>query len=555
MRMGWLGLAVSLAGCAAGDAAWGQTHKVAKPEQVVRAVGVYEWTGDLARPKASRLVPVSIYIEGEYRDAGVYVSRPVPFALLTGNVYELESSGEPKGTLELSFARHVQATDAAGDVLFEDGWLGYGVYHASPLVAVNKLQPSKTPPVIVASGGDAGKPHLVIKSPDAGTKTDSGSASGSSTADDPDRPTMKRHDSSGGDSTASSGSGAAGGNSPEDNDPDRPTLKRRSPEEAKKAKDRNSVSGGAGLALNDDPDRPTLHHGKAPGSMRDEDLPGLKGIPADMHQMVAVSDAANRQPHVFARAWEDDQERAVVLAKMQALARAKLATYKSGPAPVAIASGASGSGSGTGATAGSAKAADSSAVAATAEADPGAPVLKRGIPAKTATRAASVATSAPAAKTAATKTAAARGAGAHGTGANGTRAHGTGAKTSAAPVGVALVDDELRGFTLSYGGDPIFVYMAHTDGVGAELRYVTVVAQANGLGGGLGDLNLAMASVTDSVHLDRTPRMLLVDAVDAEASNRASLLFELRGQSSRQFALYRVIAAKPEQLFVTGSTE
>ena len=30
-----------------------------------------------------------------------------------------------------------------------------------------------------------------------------------------------------------------------------------------------------------------------------------------------------------------------------------------------------------------------------------------------------------------------------------------------------------------------------------------------------------------------------------------ALLFELRGQSSRQFALYRVIAAKPEQIFAT----
>jgi len=32
-----------------------QTHKVAKPETVVRAVGVYEWTGEMAKPAASRL--------------------------------------------------------------------------------------------------------------------------------------------------------------------------------------------------------------------------------------------------------------------------------------------------------------------------------------------------------------------------------------------------------------------------------------------------------------------------------------------------------------------
>ena len=72
-------------------------HKVAKPEQVVRAVGVYEWTGDLTKPTASRLIPVSIFIDGKLEDAGVYVARPVPFALLSGNVYALQDAGIDKG--------------------------------------------------------------------------------------------------------------------------------------------------------------------------------------------------------------------------------------------------------------------------------------------------------------------------------------------------------------------------------------------------------------------------------------------------------------------------
>jgi hypothetical protein len=43
-----------------------------------------------------------------------------------------------------------------------------------------------------------------------------------------------------------------------------------------------------------------------------------------------------------------------------------------------------------------------------------------------------------------------------------------------------------------------------------------------------------------------------VDVVDPDASHRASLLVELRAQSSRQFALYRLVTAKAEQQFVTG---
>ena len=70
-----------------------------------------------------------------------------------------------------------------------------------------------------------------------------------------------------------------------------------------------------------------------------------------------------------------------------------------------------------------------------------------------------------------------------------------------------------------------------------------------------GNPQVALKSVTDSTHLDRTPRMRLVDAVDVEASNRASLLFELRAQNSRQFALYRVIGAHADQIFLTGTTQ
>jgi hypothetical protein len=114
-----------------------------------------------------------------------------------------------------------------------------------------------------------------------------------------------------------------------------------------------------------------------------------------------------------------------------------------------------------------------------------------------------------------------------------------------------LLDEQLKGYSLSYGGTPTYIYSAHTDGLGASLRFVTVVAQVDPQG----EPVVAMKNVTDAAHLDRTPRMRLVDVVDAEASNRASLLFELRGQSSRQFALYRVIGARADQTFITGSTE
>src|ERR1700679_3004483 len=137
-----------------------QMHKVAKPEQVVRAIGVYEWTGDFAKPTASRLIPVTVYIESKFEDAGVYVARPIPFALLPGNLYILQSAGIDKGTLDLAYARHLQAVEPTGDLAWDDGWFGYGT--VKPLALPKRtaaLKPSKTLPVLVASN-DPNRPHF-----------------------------------------------------------------------------------------------------------------------------------------------------------------------------------------------------------------------------------------------------------------------------------------------------------------------------------------------------------------------------------------------------------
>jgi hypothetical protein len=538
-----------------------QMHKVAKPQQVVRAVGVYEWTGDFAKPTASRLIPVSLYIEGKFEDAGVYTARPVPFALLSGNVYLLQSAGIDKGTLDLAYAKHLQAVESTGDLAFDDGWFGYG--SVKPLSVPRKtaaLKPSKTVPVITASA-DPNRPHFGSKpgsdtassagsdqsKPDTTSATDktnskpdtttSSSTTSTSTSGDPDRPTMKRRgsDTSGsGTSTTASNTPADTGSAPADDpdrptmkrrtpdtttastqqtgstpadDPDRPTMKRRTPdstdtasttdnappsaddpdrptlkrhtaEDARKTKAGDVATVTAAGSLNDDPNRPNLHHGKPTGSMTETDLPKLTGLPANLHQMIAVSDAANRDPHSFTLEWDDEAQHKAILEKMQTMARAQLAAYGATPATPTPASAAA---------------------------------VKKTVPATARSRR-STATSAPQ---------------------------------------TPLLDEELKAYTLSYGGAATYVYSANTGGTGSALRYVTIVAQDDGLG----EIKPAIQSVTDAAHFNRTPKLQFVDVVDADASNRASLLFELRSQNVRQFALYRVIASHPEQIFLTGTTQ
>jgi hypothetical protein len=127
-------------------------------------------------------------------------------------------------------------------------------------------------------------------------------------------------------------------------------------------------------------------------------------------------------------------------------------------------------------------------------------------------------------------------------------------KKVAAPALAAplpLDEESLKGYTLSYGGASTYIYTATSPGANGVSRYVAVVAQEDPTIG----LKVALASVTDSSHLDRTPWMRFVDVVDADASNRASLLMELRAEHTRQFALYRVIGAQADQIFLSGSTE
>jgi len=116
------------------------------------------------------------------------------------------------------------------------------------------------------------------------------------------------------------------------------------------------------------------------------------------------------------------------------------------------------------------------------------------------------------------------------------------------PSPAPLEGEQFRVFELAYGSGATLVLSAHTGGPAAQQKFVTLVAQPDLYGNAL----VLLKSVTDFAHLDEKPRMRLVDAVDAMADNRGELLFELRGATQRQFALYRILRGQAEKLFVTG---
>jgi hypothetical protein len=494
-----------------------QIHKVTPPEKVTRAVGVYEWTGDLAKPTAARLVPVSLFINGHLEDAGLYLSQPMPFALQTGVVFTLEQAGKPEGSVTLDYARNVLPPGATTDVAAVGAWYGYGAYAPPAKPKPSTLKASaKVAPIDGGLPDDTDdKPHFVGKQPGQGNGADPGAASGTKSsasanggnpapADDPDRPHMNRRSDAASDTASSTTASATpdAANPAPDDDPDRPTLRHRDlppPDQpkGKKQKQGDSAVIPMDVSLNDDPNRPTMQRGKPAGGVTA--APELRSMALsaatpgqpqlDLQQRVAVSDAANREPHEFSRPWETHTEHAEVLAKMQALAMPLLAKYEAAyklNAPAATA-GALATPSGTG----------------TASSRPHA----------------------------------------------GTTAKSTRMKAARSAVIAPELDKEmLTGYELQYGGLPTFVYQAQSPVAVGGPVFVTLIAQRLPSG----EFQIALANVTDAAHLDRTPRLRLIDAVDPDASHRASLLFEQRAASTRQFALYRLVTAHAEQQFITA---
>ena len=123
------------------------------------------------------------------------------------------------------------------------------------------------------------------------------------------------------------------------------------------------------------------------------------------------------------------------------------------------------------------------------------------------------------------------------------------AAVAAAPPKPVFTNERFKAYELTYSGGATLVFTGETTDKAGKVKYVTVIAQPdfNGVP------KVLFKSVTDDDHLDVTPRMRLVDAVDAKADNRGDLVFELRSHRDREFVIYRISGGQAEQVFTTGS--
>jgi hypothetical protein len=240
-----------------------QTHAVASPSQVTRAVAVYEWTGDLTHPTAARLIPVSLFIHGHLEDAGVYLAQPIPFALQPGNLYLIQHAGQTVGALNIQSALQSAHTTNTGSL---PAWAAYGRFLTpAEALAATAPPPAPTSPILPAEADTTPTP--------------------------PRHPQHSRHPK---------------------------------PEKHKKQPPQQAYVTAPSTPILDDPGRPILESGPPPTPAT---TPQLTTLPPDLHQAAAVSDAANRAPETFAYTWPTPTSRDQTLQALETLALPSLTQY------------------------------------------------------------------------------------------------------------------------------------------------------------------------------------------------------------------------------------
>jgi hypothetical protein len=125
-------------------------------------------------------------------------------------------------------------------------------------------------------------------------------------------------------------------------------------------------------------------------------------------------------------------------------------------------------------------------------------------------------------------------------------------KTTTKPVQPVLENIQFRTFDVWATSQPVMILSAEAHfppAAGAttapEQYSITLVARTDIYG----SLRKLYAGVTDKFHLDVTPRLELIDAVDADGDGRGELLFRETTDAGSGYVIYRASADKLTKMF------
>lgn len=441
------------------------------------------------------LVPIAIMIDGKFWDASAYKADPVPMALESGTVYEVERDGSSQGLFTVGSALHSNAVNAPVPWLATGSWVPAGTETKSTVMTARAVplgltdtdapprltrDPTKVYPENPAASGPApsspspggssdGPPRLNKPEP-----SPSSSPSSSGSGDEP--PRLSKPASSSDSQPSSSGQTGSGQTS---------TNSSTAPAKSGSAKASTQENvpvddSGAGAA-----DRPLLRRGKPSVSFADEDFPGYSkpgatpstkpaataaartpSLPDNVQLIPAISDAHGPQPHSYVFEWltgEESQRHD----QMLDLAKQQLASYLKAQAKEEI------------------------------------------TPQAHASR----------------------------------TSHREPAKKMPEPI---LENVKMIAYDLWLSNQPVIVFSADAHmppgaqtGEFSNLTYSIVIVGYPDI---YNNVHKLYVGVTDKYHLDVTPRLDLIDAVDADGDGRGELLFRETSDAGTGWVVYRASA-------------
>ncbi len=249
-----------------------------KPKKKIkgpRAVGLLQLT---ASGKAT-LIPIAILVEGKFFDASVYKADPVPMALESGTVYEAEQAGDSLGLFTVAGALH---NNTAGS---PHPWVGAGSYLPQGAEAPSSRRRAEDVPVGMDSTASDEPPRLTRgktsktgasnQTPASGSNTPATTGSSQKPGETPGTasPPASSQPASG----SSSGSPAGASSGQDTKKPAQtPAAAQTSPAQASSSQ---SSPAQDSSQTSDNYYRPTLRRGKPAQSPPQEDETALAGKP------------------------------------------------------------------------------------------------------------------------------------------------------------------------------------------------------------------------------------------------------------------------------------
>jgi hypothetical protein len=455
-----------------------------------RAVGILQ----LASNGKGTLIPVAILIDGKFYDASAYKADPVPMALDSGTVYEVEQSGDSQGLFTVSGALHSKNPGSANP------WVGAGSYLLNGIEAAKTTRKAEDVPVGLdntdsdapprLSRGSASKPAAASSpSPAAGSGAPASTAPASNApagTGSSDKPAA-----AGPTPGSSQPAGGSAGGGPTGQDPQKPAGPGAADKPAESAKPPAQGQESQSQVSPDQAEkyyRPTLRRGKPTQAAPEDDEAAPKtgkpdspaaGASLGPVQLVpAISDAGGPDPKSYKFFWktgEEDERRN----QMLDLAGDEVRAYANA-------------------------------------------LARNQIPAKP-----------PAAKAAA-----------------------AGRKASAKPAKPLLENVQFHAFDVWANNQVVMILSAEAHfppapgATSAPEQYsITLVARTDIYG----NLRKLYSGVTDKFHLDVTPRLELIDAVDADGDGRGELLFRETTDAGNGYVIYRATADTLWKMFDSRS--